>query len=241
MQLPYFYEPTIASANALIILSEETSKHCVQVLRMKAGDKLQLINGKGSLYTAAIINADKRYCSVRIEESSYQKQEKRKVCIAISLLKNSGRWEWFLEKAVEMGVQEIVPLLCERTEKQNYKLERAQGIVVSAMLQSRQVWLPVLHQPETLSEAMNMGQSFTQKLIAHCIDDGSKISLQNIPVVNRTQILIGPEGDFTEGEIALALQHQYQPVSLGSTRLRSETAGVVASALLIHSSKNISL
>lgn len=240
MQLPYFYEPSIASANAPVILSEETSKHCVQVLRMKAGDKLQLINGKGSLYTAGIVTADKKYCSVRIEDASYQKQEDRKICIAVSLLKNASRWEWFLEKAVEIGVREIVPLLCGRTEKQHYKTERAQGIVVSAMLQSRQVWLPVLHQPATFAEVIKNSHSFTQKLVAHCIDDGRKISLQNILATGNTQILIGPEGDFTEDEIALALQHQYQPVSLGNTRLRSETAGVVASALLIHLSKYIS-
>ncbi len=234
MQLPYFYEPGIASANAIVILSEETSKHCIQVLRMKVGDRLQLINGKGSLYTASIANADKKHCSVRIEDASYQKPEERKISIAISLLKNAGRWEWFLEKAVEIGVQEIIPLLCTRTEKQHYKTDRAQGIVVSAMLQSRQVWLPVVHPPTLLEEAIRTSYSITQKLIAHCLDDGNKISLQHLPLHDSTQILIGPEGDFTEEEITLALQHGYQPVSLGNTRLRTETAGVVASALLIH-------
>ena len=238
MQLPYFYEPAIASANTVLILSEDTSKHCVQVLRMKAGDRMQLINGKGSLYTASIMNADKKHCSVRIQETSYQRQEGRKVSIAISLLKNASRWEWFLEKAVEIGIQEIIPLLCERTEKQHYKQDRAQGIVVSAMLQSRQVWLPLLHQPTTLAEAISNSYSLTQKLIAHCLDDGSKISLQQLSIQESTQIMIGPEGDFTTDEIALALEHRYQPVSLGSTRLRSETAGVVASALLIHLPKN---
>ncbi len=234
MQLPYFYQPSVSSIHAITILSEETSRHCVQALRMKEGDKLQMINGKGSLYTAVIVAADKKQCSVRIEETSYQKPETKKVCIAISLLKNANRFEWFLEKAVEMGVSEIVPLLCERTEKQHYKTERWQNIVIAAMLQSRQVWLPALHGPTTFAEAMGNGGSFTQKLIAHCHNDTHKTMITALSIQNNTQILIGPEGDFTEKEIALALENNYLPVSLGSTRLRTETAGVVASALLIY-------
>lgn len=235
MQLPYFYEPFVTSINTIMMLGEDTSRHCVQVLRMKAGGKLQLTDGKGNIYTATIINADKKHCGVRIEEISYKEnQNKRKVCIAISLLKNMSRFEWFLEKAVEIGVQEIIPLLCGRTEKQHYKTDRLQNIVVSAMLQSQQVWLPLLHQPTVFSEVINNSDPFNQKLIAHCVNDDSKITINTISIQEKTQILIGPEGDFTEQEIALALQHRYQPVSLGNTRLRTETAGVVASALLTH-------
>ena len=236
MQLPYFYEPFISSINTVMTLGEDTSRHCVQVLRMKAGGKLQLTDGKGNIYTATIINADKKHCGVRIEETNYKEnQNTRKVCIAISLLKNMSRFEWFLEKAVEIGVQQIIPLLCERTEKQHYKMDRLQNIVVSAMLQSQQVWLPLLHQPTTFSEVINNSNLFNQKFIAHCIDDNRKITMNTISILDKTQILIGPEGDFTEKEIALALEHHYQPVSLGNTRLRTETAGVVASALLVHS------
>ncbi len=237
MQSPYFYEPSVASANAIITLGEDTSRHCIQVLRMKEGDRLQLINGKGSLYTALIVNADKKMCNVRIEDVTYQKQEGKKVCIAISPLKNVSRFEWFLEKAVEMGVQEIIPLLCARTEKQHVKMERLQSIVVSAMIQSRQVWLPLLRQPATFEEAAADSHSFKQKLIAHCDDDNRKLLLSSIPIENSVQMLIGPEGDFTEKEIETALQNGHQPVSLGATRLRTETAGVVASALLIYSHK----
>ncbi|MDQ2752205.1 MAG: 16S rRNA (uracil(1498)-N(3))-methyltransferase [Bacteroidota bacterium] len=237
MQLPYFYQPLAAAINTTIILSEDASKHCVQVLRMKEGDKLQLTNGKGGLFTAAITNSDKKHCSVIVEEATFQPQAARTICIAISLLKNATRWEWFLEKAVEMGVQQIIPLLCDRTEKQRYKEERLHNIVVSAMLQSRQLWLPQLHQPTPFTELMNRHSSFTQKLIAHCRDDDTKTPLQMVQNGTNTQTLIGPEGDFTEKEIALALQNNYQPVSLGTTRLRTETAGVVASALLIYTSK----
>lgn len=238
MQLPYFYDSSVAAVNTNLILHEDVSKHCVQVLRMKEGDRLQLTNGKGGLFTASIMQANKKHCSIMIEEATFQPQPDKKICVAISLLKNANRWEWFLEKAVEMGIQQIIPLLCERTEKQHYKEERLHNIVVSAMLQSRQLWLPQLHQPTSLSEVINHSQSFSQKLIAHCREDNDKISLQKI-VQNQTnvQMLIGPEGDFTEKEIATALQNNYLPVSLGSTRLRTETAGVVASALLVYSPK----
>lgn len=237
MQLPHFYEPSVLAVNATLILDEETSRHCVQVLRMKEGEKMQLANGRGDLYTAVIINANKKHCSVRTEEMRHERQAGRKVSIAISLLKNTNRFEWFVEKAAEIGVQEIVLLLCERTEKQRVKMERLQGIVVSAMLQSRQLWLPKLHQPATMIEAIHQSRSFSQKFIAHCNDDGKKVSLPDVSIQNSVQMLIGPEGDFTEEEIQMALQNGYEPVSLGATRLRTETAGVVASALLVHSHK----
>ena len=237
MQLPHFYEPFVSAVNTTLVLDEETSRHCVQVLRMKEGGKLQLANGRGDLYTAVIVGANKKHCSVRTEEMRHEKQEGRKVSIAISLLKNASRFEWFLEKAVEIGVQEIIPLLCERTEKQHVKMERLQGIVVSAMLQSRQLWLPKLHQPATVSEAIGQSRPFSQKFIAHCNEDNKKLLPADLSIRNSVQMLIGPEGDFTEKEIILALQNGYEPVSLGDTRLRTETAGVVASALLIHSHK----
>ena len=237
MQLPYFYDSSVAAVNTNLILHEDASKHCVQVLRMKEGDRLQLTNGKGGLFTASITKEDKKHCSVIIEEATFQPQPDKNICIAISLLKNAARWEWFLEKAVEMGIQQIIPLLCDRTEKQHYKEERLHNIVVSAMLQSRQLWLPQLHQPTSLYEVASNSHLFTQKLIAHCRDDNDRISLSALQIENNVQIVVGPEGDFTEKEIAAALQNNYQPVSLGSTRLRTETAGVVASALLVYTSK----
>ncbi len=237
MQLPLFYEPTTAPANETLLLGEETSRHCVQVLRMREGEQLQLTDGNGNLLTATIIGANKRHCTIRIDRAAHRERENRNVCIAISLLKNANRFEWFLEKAVEMGVQEIIPLLCERTEKQHYKADRFHNIVVSAMLQSRQLWLPLLHPPTPFGEAIAGSSHFAQKLVAHCLDDDQKTGLPAIAIANAVQMLIGPEGDFSEMEIAGALQHGYRPVSLGNTRLRTETAGVVASALLIHSPK----
>jgi 16S rRNA (uracil1498-N3)-methyltransferase len=233
-QLSYFYEPNISSTNSSFILSEDTSRHCIQVLRMQAGEQLQLTDGAGNVYTAAITKADKKHCEVRIQESRYKEQGARKVCIAISLLKNAGRFEWFLEKATEMGVQEIIPLLCERTERQHFRYDRMQSIIIAAMLQSQQCWLPQLHQPTPLQQVI-VKNDYTDKRIAHCITEEDKRFINDFPVRNAVQILIGPEGDFTNSEIALALQNGYKPVSLGNTRLRTETAGVLASALLMYS------
>ncbi len=234
MQLPYFYQQNILSNITDMILSEETSKHCIQVLRMKPGDELQLTNGKGKLITATVINADKKNCRVKIEETYNQQPITRNISIAISLLKNTSRFEWFLEKATEIGVSEIIPLLCHRTERQHFRLERMNAILISAMLQSRQIWLPVLQTPLAFEKAV-AGSSYQKKIIAHCAEDEKK-TINELNSGNEVQIFIGPEGDFTETEIECALQNNFYPVSLGNTRLRTETAGIVAAALLINSS-----
>ncbi len=231
MALHFFYQPEIVAASSLI-LSEETSKHCVQVLRMKEGERMQLTDGKGNAYIAAITQSDKKHCTVAIESTCFLPPPTRQISIGISLLKNANRFEWFLEKATEMGVSEIIPLLCSRTERQHFRQDRMQTIVIAAMLQSQQVWLPILHEPINV---LNVIETSTkgQKLIAHC-EKGNKTIITGLNIANDTQILIGPEGDFSIAEIELALQHHYQPVSLGNTRLRTETAGVVAAALLVN-------
>lgn len=231
MAFPFFYQPNIIAAPSLL-LSEETSKHCVQVLRMKQGEHLQLTDGKGNAYVASISKSDRRQCEVSIEASSFLPQPTRQISIGISLLKNATRFEWFLEKATEMGVTEIIPLLCSRTERQHFRFDRMQSIVIAAMLQSQQVWLPMLHQPTNIQTTL---QSSTekQKLIAHC-ETAVKPTIATLSISNTVQILIGPEGDFTIPEIDIAVQNNYQPVSLGNTRLRTETAGVVAAALLVN-------
>ena len=201
---------------------------------MHTGEHLQLTDGAGNIYTAAITKADKKRCEVTVQERRFREQEKRKICVAISLLKNASRFEWFLEKATEIGVQEIIPLLCERTERQHFRYDRMQGIVVAAMLQSQQCWLPNLHQPAAFQQVV-VKKEYTDKRIAHCVAEKGKLLINSVPVQTAVQILIGPEGDFTSKEILLALQHDYQPVSLGNTRLRTETAGVLASALLMYS------
>ena len=230
--LPYFYEPSIQKNNTHFELSEATSKHCIQVLRMRAGESLHLTDGIGNLYTASIVEADKKKTVVKIDSVVHTPAPTKNVCIAIGLLKNTGRFEWFLEKATEMGVTKIVPLICERSERSNLKQERMHSVLVAALIQSKQTWLPMLTEPLSVA-AFIKEHPAAQGLIAHC-EEGNKTELKDIATHNDTSILIGPEGDFTETEIETALSAHYVPVSLGSTRLRTETAGMVAAALLLY-------
>ena len=216
----------------LTVLPEETSKHCIQVLRMKKGEKLQLTDGKGNLATARIKSADRKHCRVDIEEQKFEERSSKKISVALSLLKNSGRFEWFLEKATEIGVTEIIPTICERTERQHFRQERMNNILITAMLQSQQTWLPLLYEPQPF-EKIIVSSTYLQKLIAYCGDDNNKSDIVSVEARTETQILIGPEGDFTSLEIEHALANNYIPVSLGRTRLRSETAGIVAAALVM--------
>lgn len=236
--LPFFYlGDTIIGQNE-ITLDEETSRHIVQVLRMKIGERLNLTDGKGKLVTAEITGSHKKHCTARILPSTSESHEliveSVKISLAISLLKNTNRFEWFLEKATEIGVSEIIPLLCERTEKEKFRFDRMQQICISAMLQSQQVWLPILHQPIAYELLFRQEEiiNFENKFIAYCGETIGKSNLSKFHPFNRsTLILIGPEGDFTNEEVDLALQNKFQPISLGATRLRSETAGMVAAVL----------
>ena len=205
---------------------------------MQNGEQLQLTDGKGNLFTCKIIDNNRKRCAVTILTTQYSPSNIRRIAIAISILKNTNRFEWFLEKATEIGIVEIIPIVCTRTEKQNFKTERLQSILISAMLQSQQCWLPKMGEPvnyNKLLEGMNTLQD-TQKFIAHCEHQNSKSELNTklLEPSTSTLILIGPEGDFTKEEIELALSHHFIPVSLGNTRLRTETAGIVAAVLLSH-------
>lgn len=235
MALPFFYIEQLDPQSSLITLNEETSKHVVQVLRMKAGEQLHLTDGKGNLVLAEISEAQKRNCVVRMKAASFKPQASKKVSIAISLVKNASRFEWFLEKATEIGVHEIIPLICERTERQHFRHDRMKGILVSAMLQSQQTWLPVLHELVKFEEYIRLTSlsDGSYKFIAHC-EEGNKQSLKQAMEAGSSMytILIGPEGDFTPNEIHLAIENNFTPVTLGETRLRTETAGITAAVLL---------
>lgn len=222
-----------------IILDEDNSRHIVQVLRMKVGEQLQLTDGRGSLLTTMITDDHKKKCRVKTIAATFQPARERIFTLAVSLLKNASRFEWLLEKATEIGVGEIFPLIGERTEKQHFRQDRMQNILVSAMLQSQQTWLPVLHPPTPFPELIQQA-GHDQRFIAHCLEEG-RIALPaalkdaSLPAHSSpfTQImLIGPEGDFSKKEIDLALAHHFIPVTLGETRLRTETAGIVAASLL---------
>jgi len=231
MALPYFYEPDLKPGAAVFTLGGETSRHCVQVLRMKTGARLNLTDGQGHVFGADILSADKRHAEVKILEERYVAPLPRKLTIGISLLKNPGRFEWFLEKATEIGAAGIIPLVCQRTERQHFRHDRMNGILVAAMIQSQQAWLPGLQEPQKAEGVM--ASSHACKLIAHC-EDGKKNELNNLDLPGDILMLIGPEGDFTAAEIGTALENNFLPVSLGPTRLRTETAGIVAATLIMN-------
>jgi 16S rRNA (uracil1498-N3)-methyltransferase len=239
MKLPLFYKPDILPVDSPVVLDEPASKHIIQVLRMQEGEQLRLTDGRGTLFNVAITNDNRKRCEVKIISYTKADAPVRKISIAISPVKNNSRFEWFLEKATEIGVNEIIPLICERTEKQQFKYERMKNILVSAMLQSQQFWLPLLMEPLKFTEyvAAKNNDAATQKFIAHCEDENNKQPLTsqlNSPESGRL-ILIGPEGDFTPAEIAFAIGNNFTPVALGETRLRTETAGIVAATLLCNS------
>jgi len=229
MSLPFFFKEEF-SKETVFTLNEETSKHIIQVLRMKNGEQLQITNGKGKIITAEIISENKKATDVKLLASDNCQQRANKISIAISLIKNIHRFEWFLEKATEIGVSDIIPIICERTEKQNFRYDRMKNILISAMLQSQQGWLPNLHEPKKFTEIVKISE-YQNKYIAHCIKDEKK-QLVNQLIKKSSIILIGPEGDFTKDEIELAKQNNFKAVSLGETRLRTETAGIVACVLL---------
>lgn len=230
MSAPYFYISSIPQASSAIELDEDTSRHIAQVLRMKEGEKVKLTDGKGNTAAAIITSSHKKHTAVNISSVDYTPKETSSLTIAISLVKNTARFEWFLEKVTEFGIGEVIPLLCDRTERQKFRMDRMEGICRSAMLQSMQAWLPKLLEPKLFDDVVLESQH-QQKMIAHCSVD-AKVDYSSLynPSLESHLILIGPEGDFNESEIARAKQRNFIPVSLGSTRLRTETAGIFAAA-----------
>jgi 16S rRNA (uracil1498-N3)-methyltransferase len=232
MEIPFFYTSVYDGSSPVLQLDEDNSKHIVQVLRMKNGQNIHITDGRGNLLTCEITDAHKKHCKVSVREKKYIAPDPRKITIGISLLKNAARFEWFLEKAAEIGINEVVPLICVRTEKEKFRSERMKQICISAMLQSRQTHLMNLRDPLPVKEMVSF-PDHQQKFIAHCMDEDKR---QLMDLVNESLssqiILIGPEGDFTKEETERAVASHFIPVSLGETRLRTETAGIVAAVIL---------
>jgi len=222
MQLFYLENPKNE-----IILSAEESKHATKVLRKKEGDILNFTDGKGAFYKAEIIVADSRKCRLKVVSTEQkEKQHNYHLHIAIAPTKNMDRFEWFLEKATEIGIDEITPIICTHSERKKIKTERCNRILLSAMKQSLKFHVPKLNEAMSLSDFIKQDYEGT-KYIAHC-EDGEKKELKRVNKTEKTIILIGPEGDFSPKEIELALQNQFKAVSLGTSRLRTETAGIIA-------------
>ena len=235
MASPYFFVPDLHGNS--VVLDEDTSKHVVGVLRKTRGAELLLTNGLGARARAIITDDNRKRCAVDIVAMETLPPVQPAVAVGISLVKNSARFEWFLEKATEIGVSDIIPLLCTRTEKEKFRAERLNGILVSALLQSQQTWLPRLHEPVAFDDLLKQKESWPLRYIAHCTEDRKTAlteALQGGDATSPRIILIGPEGDFTPVEIQSALSEGFVPVALGATRLRTETAGLTAAVLLRH-------
>ncbi|TGD59734.1 16S rRNA (uracil(1498)-N(3))-methyltransferase [Flavobacterium humi] len=225
MQL--FYNPDIHPGNTEFSFDKEESKHIVKVLRKKEGDILHVTNGLGVCFTTEIFVASDRKCTVKILETNTAEPTGFYLHLAVAPTKMNDRFEWFLEKATEIGIHEITPVICDHSERKIIKTERFDKIIQSAMKQSLQFYLPKLNEPVLLKDFILQAHPGTL-CIAHCEETDKKLLKEIIKPEERYTILIGPEGDFSEKEIKLALSHNYIPVSLGNTRLRTETAAVVA-------------
>ncbi|WP_298927315.1 16S rRNA (uracil(1498)-N(3))-methyltransferase [uncultured Allomuricauda sp.] len=225
MQL--FYNPSLDNSFKQFFFSPEESKHILKVLRKKEGDILHITNGKGYLFQAEILTADLRKCKAQIISTEKSIPKRYSLHLAVAPTKMNDRYEWFLEKATEIGVDEITPIICEHSERKTVKLERMERVLQSAMKQSLQTHLPKLNPAISYKEFMNQEMSGL-KFIAHC-DEGEKMELKRRVAADKDLvILIGPEGDFSKNEINQAYNKGFVPVSLGNNRLRTETAAIVA-------------
>ena len=227
MQLPFFYEPTLTNNASLFTLSADSFKHSVLVLRMKVNDAMHLTNGMGLLCRAILVSADKKHAIVQIQSFQFFPKNEIVASIGISLLKNATRLEWFLEKATEIGIHEITPIICDHSERKVYKIDRAEKIIQAAMKQSLHYYIPKINEPISLSQFVKSNID-GQKFIAHCEETDKKSFKNEVKKDEKITILIGPEGDFSSKEINLTIENNFIPVTLGNTRLRTETAALVA-------------
>ncbi len=224
MQL--FYDQHILPEAKTHFIEAEESKHILRVLRKQVGDEIYMTNGNGYLFKSLITSIFGKKCQVEIVDVTFQEPPKTKLHIAIAPTKSSDRFEFFLEKATEIGISEITPLLTKNSERKRLNLARCEKIIQSAMKQSKRVYLPKLNELVKLDNFLETLDPKVSKYIAHC-EDKDKIELNAIKhSINTICVLIGPEGDFSAEEIDLALHHAFLPLGLGSKRLRTETAGI---------------
>lgn len=224
MQL--FYAPTISFES---FLDENDSKHCIKVLRKKKNDTLNLVDGKGTFYEAIITDDHPKKCQFQVTNKYQETAPQRQVHIAIAPTKNSDRIEWFIEKCVEIGISKISLLKTQNSERKIQKIERLEKIAISAMKQALKATLPIIEEVSNFQDFIKQ-QHNSSKFIAHLSEDA--VELKQCNLSENCIVLIGPEGDFSEEEVKLAVSTGFQQISLGNSRLRTETAGVVACTLL---------
>lgn len=232
MQL--FYAPAIQPPH--YTLSEEESKHCIRVLRLVQGDTINITDGKGNLFSCRIVEPNPKRCSVEVVDCKEQYEAlPYSLTMCVAPTKVIDRFEWFLEKATEIGISEIIPLLSSHSERKAIKLEREEKVVTAAMKQSLKAYHPMLHDITSFTEVVK--RPFDgQRFIAHCepamSDEGKNYLFDVIEPNSKVEVLIGPEGDFSPEEIKIALEHGYREISLGNQRLRTETAAVMATSMV---------
>ncbi|MCG2459677.1 16S rRNA (uracil(1498)-N(3))-methyltransferase [Flavobacteriaceae bacterium F89] len=225
MQL--FYHPDLDKSVSQFSFSAEESRHIVKVLRKGIGDVVHITNGKGYLFEAKIIIAAPKRCIAEVISTLKKHPDRHRLHLVVAPTKMNDRYEYFLEKATEIGVHEITPILCEHSERKVLKMERMQRVILAAMKQSQQYFLPKLNEAIAFAEYIALPKK-GHLYIAHC-DEGEKSDLKRrVPADNEVTVLIGPEGDFSPKEIATARENGFIPVSLGPHRLRTETAAIVA-------------
>jgi 16S rRNA (uracil1498-N3)-methyltransferase len=225
MQL--FYNPDITENTEQFTFNREESKHIVKVLRKHIGDILHITNGKGWLFTAKIMVPNINKCTAQITSKTLQPKRNYSLHLAVAPTKMNDRYEWFLEKATEIGIDSITPVICDHSERKTIKPERFERILQSAMKQSLSCYLPKINKAIAFHDFIN--NDFNGDLfIAHCEETHKTALKQQLQAKTNTTVLIGPEGDFSTKEITKALANNFIPVTLGKTRLRTETAAIVA-------------
>ncbi len=227
MQL--FYNPNITEDSKELLFDKEESRHIFKVLRKKESDQLMITNGKGFFFKVELLQSNPKHCVAKVISVESKEPLPYYLHLAVAPTKLNDRYEWLLEKATEIGIGEITPIICEHSERKVIKLQRFEKKIQSAMKQSLKAYLPIINEAITLKEFLNKQKPTNHhKLIAHC-EETRKQSLKSVLKPKGDYlILIGPEGDFSNNEINIALQEGYQPVSLGESRLRTETAAIVA-------------
>jgi 16S rRNA (uracil1498-N3)-methyltransferase len=221
-----FYIHDILPETKIIQLSEDESKHAIRVLRMKLGDSAFLLDGKGRRFLAEIMDDHPKRCQFEVKTVEFEAKNSFHIHIAIAPTKNMDRIEWFLEKACELGLDELSLIICKNSERKSVNIDRLEKIAISAMKQSKRLYLPIIHELCTFQEFI---EKHPKGAIAHCFENDKK-SLKNCIKATNYPILIGPEGDFSLDELEKIAALEYDFVTLGKNRLRTETAGIFACA-----------
>lgn len=224
----YFYVPQAPERNEL---PEEEAQHALRVLRLKEGDEMMLMDGQGTFYRAEVTMASSKHCLYAILETMPQERMwNGRLHLAIAPTKMMERMEWLVEKATEVGIDELSFLDCRFSERRSIKLPRIEKIVVSAVKQSRKAWMPRLNEMESFRNFIDRHQT-GRRYIAHCYDEVPRQNLFDLLRLGDEQdalVLVGPEGDFSIDEVNYAVEHGFVSVDLGKSRLRTETAGLTA-------------